>query len=143
MEIKPSTILERTPLQPVSSLFLTRIFEGRRQVLLIKTKKSDFWYFPSGKINKDETALSAVCREVKKELGIVIDVENLNIVDENIYETPSGKSRNIFTYYCESPIGDIVISDKDSVKEYIWTNEPFRYNLSKSTEAILLNNFSV
>ena len=49
----------------------------KRKLLLAFSKNKQCFYLPGGKINKEETAIRALCREIKEELNIGINENDL------------------------------------------------------------------
>ena len=49
----------------------------KRKLLLAFSKNKQCFYLPGGKIDKEETAVNALCREIKEELNIGISVNEL------------------------------------------------------------------
>lgn len=56
------------------------IFNDQRQVLFIHEVASNRWSLPGGGIEKDETPLEAVVREVKEETGLTIDASKFQLL---------------------------------------------------------------
>lgn len=48
------------------------------KLLLTYSKNKQAWYLPGGKIDKGETSISALVREIKEELSLDLDKEKLN-----------------------------------------------------------------
>ncbi|ANH83720.1 DNA mismatch repair protein MutT [Niabella ginsenosidivorans] len=48
-----------------------------RQLLLAYSKNRQAWYLPGGKIDKGETAVQSLIREIKEELSLVIKEQEL------------------------------------------------------------------
>ena len=62
------------------------------------------WEFPGGKVEKGETDQQALAREIKEELDIDVEVEEL--IDENYNEYPD-KNINLKVYRCKYISGEI------------------------------------
>ena len=62
------------------------------------------WEFPGGKVEKGETDQQALAREIKEELSINVEVEEL--LDEN-YNEYSDKNINLKVYRCKYVSGEI------------------------------------
>ncbi len=53
------------------------LFIQNRKLLLAFSKNKQCFYLPGGKIGKEETAVEALCREIKEELNINLAKEKL------------------------------------------------------------------
>ena len=73
------------------------------------------WEFPGGKIEKGETDQQALVREIKEELNINIEVEEL--IDENYNEYPD-RNINLKVYKCKFVSGEINDTEHQALK---WT----------------------
>ncbi len=71
------------------------------------------WEFPGGKIEPGETPEEAIKREIKEELDIDIEVEEL--IDENYNEYPD-KNINLKVYRCKYVSGDIKDTEHQALK---------------------------
>ena len=56
--------------------------EGR--ILAIKNSYKAQWSFPGGGVKSSETAIQAATRELREEVGIVVESSSLSLVDEFI-----------------------------------------------------------
>ena len=67
------------------------ITDTKRRILItqrpIGTSHAGFWEFPGGKLEVDESAISALCREVKEEVGL--DVVAYEYLGEVSHTYPS------------------------------------------------------
>lgn len=62
------------------------------KLLVIHHKKLNFWLHPGGHVNEDESFLEALNREIKEEVGLVVEVISNKRFKTNKYE-----------YVCEEP----------------------------------------
>ena len=86
---------------PVSILVPLKI-EDNQLFLWAQKRRVDgplngFWEFPGGKIESDESALNAIVREVREEVGITIDSSKLKLFKILPYEY-SDRRVSLFTY---------------------------------------------
>lgn len=63
------------------------------------------WEFPGGKIDEGESPEACVCREIKEELGIEIEVEKPLFDWEYTY--PDGKPFHFYSFLCVIKYGEI------------------------------------
>ena len=54
------------------------------QILLVRVRDNTIWYFPGGKIDLGESAEEAVLREVKEELNISLQNQDINYLGETV-----------------------------------------------------------
>ena len=64
-----------------------------------------FWEFPGGKLEAGETALHAVVREVREELGV--DVEAIELMAQETHLYPHGLQVVLSFVRCTAPTGTI------------------------------------
>jgi 8-oxo-dGTP diphosphatase len=64
-----------------------------------------FWEFPGGKLEVGETALHAVVREVREELGV--DVEAIELLAEETHLYPHGLQVVLSFVRCTAPTGQL------------------------------------
>src|SRR3989304_8720717 len=84
--------------------------KNRQEVLLIKRRDVPVWGLPGGGIEKDETALGAIIREVKEESGFEV-----KIVKKIGEYTPVNKlSKFTYLFECEIVTGEATSSSESS-----------------------------
>ena len=76
------------------------IMESNKEIILLKRKNSSIqgnkWGIPSGKVEKKETLLQAIKREIKEETGINVKKNNLKLFKKyEVRHTPGYD----FSYY--------------------------------------------
>jgi 8-oxo-dGTP diphosphatase len=98
------------------------IVDEEERVLLTKRNVPPFknlWVMPGGKIDLGEPMLDALKREVREEVGIEVDVDDLIDVFEHV--TP-GEDRYHFViiYYLCRPLSCRIVQNEDEVSEVAW-----------------------
>lgn len=88
-------IFQRHPMLPHRTRLLLHIRDESRDPELLEK-----WEFPGGMMEYGETPEDALCREIREELGIVIQVNRLLYAQTNIYE--SGEHYLVLFYECQT-----------------------------------------
>lgn len=57
------------------------LLDAENRVLLVEPTYKDHWEIPGGVVEADESPYEAVCRELKEELGLRLQVGGLVVVD--------------------------------------------------------------
>ena len=98
------------------------ILNGRGQILLTKSYKwRNRFTLPGGHIELGETAVEALKREVKEEVGMDVEVGPRLIVQEFIFGPEFAKRKHFIflTYLCYAKITDVKI-DHDEMQSFEW-----------------------
>jgi 8-oxo-dGTP diphosphatase len=113
--------------------------EGR--VLLTRRSIAPFrnlWVMPGGKIDLGEPMLDALKREVREEVGIEVDVDDLIDVFEHV--TPGeDKYHFVIIYYLCRPLSCCIVHNEDEVSEVAWValHDLAGYHLAEGASFIL------
>ena len=103
--------------------------------------EKDKWWFPGGRIYKNEKLSNAIIRKIKQEISCDVEIVKLIGFTETIFDTgPNNIQVHTinFTYLLKIE-GDITIDSDHS--EYIWTQNYEELNLNSEIYKILKNNF--
>jgi 8-oxo-dGTP diphosphatase len=91
----------------VGAAVMIRPSAGGPEILLAQRPPGEalagFWEFPGGKLEPGETALHAVVREVREELGV--DVEAIELMAEETHLYPHGLQVVLSFVRCTPPTG--------------------------------------
>ncbi|QWC00637.1 NUDIX hydrolase [Mycoplasmatota bacterium] len=68
------------------------IIKDEDQVLLLYSKKLDYYMLPGGRIEKNESPEDCVVREVKEETGLDVIIENPTVLIKEYYEDSTWNS---------------------------------------------------
>src|SRR5438105_1158251 len=105
-----------TSTRTVKTLVATLILEYGT-VLIAKKKKGKplegYWEFPGGKIEEGEDPQQALVREIKEELGVL--VETGDIFMETIHEYPDAKIK-LLALFAECKEKFFRLSDHDEIR---------------------------
>lgn len=111
-----------------------RVLLTRRSIPPFK----DLWVMPGGKIDLGEPLLDALKREVREEVGIEVDVDDLIDVFEHV--TPGeDKYHFVIIYYLCRPLSCSIVHNEDEVSEVAWVAFPdlASYHLAEGASFIL------
>lgn len=117
------------------------IVNNEGKILLAKSHKwFDKYTLPGGHIEVGETMREAVAREVKEEVGLDIEVEELLLMQEAIFAEEFWKKRHFifFDFLCRSKDQQVKLDGRE-LQEYIWEypGAAFRLNLDSFTKKTL------
>lgn len=84
------------------------------------------WEFPGGKVEPNETEISAIEREIKEEFEL--DVKSKRYITNNVCEYPS-KIVNLKLYECDYISGKFHLHDHSEYK-YVTLDEILNYDLA-------------
>ncbi len=93
------------------------IINSDNKVLLVYEKGRDFWGFPKGHTEKDETEIETALREVKEEVGIDVKIDE-SIRYENKYSFDNINKTVVF--YKAIPVNENVQMQESEIEEYRW-----------------------
>ena len=92
-------------------------------VLLARRYNTGFhdgdYSFPAGHLNGNETALAAMIREVKEEIGIILNPQDLNLIHVLHRKEPNEERINLF-FTAGKWIGEPAIMDPDKCDDLNW-----------------------
>ena len=83
------------------------------------------WEFPGGKVEKDETEMHAIEREIKEEFEM--EIKAVKFLTNNICEYPS-KTIDLRLYECEYLSGDFHLHDHSDYR-FVKKDEIIKYDL--------------
>lgn len=69
MSVKPANVLK---------IAAAMVSDPEGRLLLVRKHSTSFYMQPGGKIEEGETALAALCRELKEELGLSVNSDQLS-----------------------------------------------------------------
>ena len=110
--------------------------KGKKEVLLVKGKSGQ-WYFPGGKIRDGESYDVGLRRELKEELGLE-DVGEFGGFFIDSYEINGERFAIANTTAKDELKQEPEIGLKDSVRDFVWTEDPLSLDLTIQTRQILL-----
>jgi len=107
------------------------IVNNEGKILLAKSHKwFDKYTLPGGHIEVGEGMIDAVRREVKEEVGLDVEVVEMLLLQEAIFEPEFYKKKHFIfiDFYCKSKEQQVKL-DQDEIQDYIWVFPGAAYNL--------------
>src|SRR5215831_16357990 len=107
------------------------IANSEGKILLARSHKwFDNYTLPGGHIEVGETMVEAVIREVKEEVGLDVDVEEMLLMQEAIFAREFYKRKHfIFIDFACKAKNEKVKLDENEIQDYIWVYPGAAYNL--------------
>lgn len=111
------------------------------RLLTVRKKGSTFYMMPGGKIEAGETAIAALCRELQEELGLQLNLDEVEFLGihetQAVNELSTMVQGNVFLVVIPS---SAVIEAQAEIEEICWLSKENyqRYNL-----AHLLSEFTL
>ena len=108
------------------------------QALLIKNSYKRYWTLPCGGISKGESPLEAAIREVEEEVGLFLDPEQLELIQELI-STEEYKEDRIHLFMYRFKHKPTVRIDHKEVEDFAWVNKTqlAQYSVFKPIQPIV------
>ncbi len=139
--------------RPAATIMLTRDYEGKLEVLLLKRNKAlafaaGAWVFPGGKIdpadqlpNEDEAqaAKRAAVREAREEADLHVEIDDL--VFYRHWTTPANEPRRYATWFFLGTVNnsfDKVQVDKSEIIDYRWLSPQHALDQYQNGQLLLL-----
>jgi len=101
-------MIEATNSAPFRIGVFALIFDEEQRILLAHRRDIDWWNLPGGGMEHNETVEEAVCREVREETGLEVEVK----YPVGIYSKPQ-KQEVVLTFNCRA-IGGILTATGES-----------------------------
>jgi 8-oxo-dGTP diphosphatase len=120
---RPQRRHERVRQIRVGAAVMIRTSDAGPELLLAQRPPGEalagFWEFPGGKLEAGETALHAVVREVREELGV--DIEAIELMAEETHLYPHGLQVVLSFVRCTAPTGQLQSLDGQAFRWVLLT----------------------
>lgn len=107
------------------------IFRGH-EILLALRRDIDWWNLPGGGLELGETVEEGVCREVREETGLQVEVDHL----VGVYSKPQ-KQEVVLTFVCRVIGGELTATDESRECRYFSPDAMPVNTLPKHRERVL------
>ncbi|UQS85689.1 NUDIX domain-containing protein [Apilactobacillus apisilvae] len=104
-----------------------KMVDGKPQYLLEKSATSDFWGFPKGHVEGDESLEQAAIREIKEETNIDATIDTDFSIDAE-YDMKNGHHK-VITFYTSQVDDPKITLQKEEISDYVWQS----YDDSRNT----------
>jgi len=136
-----NTILENMPILCVDGV----IVNSNNEVLLLRRKNEpalNQWWFPGGRVLKNEKLESSILRKIKEETNLSVSVQKIIGITETIFDTGPFNIpvHTINITYLLKPTTNSIKIDKDH-SDFIWTKKIDDLNLHPEIYQLLTNEY--
>ncbi|MGY5339531.1 bis(5'-nucleosyl)-tetraphosphatase [Levilactobacillus spicheri] len=102
-----------------SGAVVYQLHDGQPQYLLLKSATSNFWGFPKGHVEGDETDIATAVREIREEtqLNVTIDPEFSTVLD---YDMRNGHHKHVVLYTALVPNDVTVTRQVEEIGDFGW-----------------------
>lgn len=92
---------------------------GIEYLLLQSTNKGNFWGFPKGHVEGNETLLQTAKREIREETTLTPPIDtSFHVYTE--YDLPNGNRKQMTLYMAEVTGNPTITRQKEEIKAYEW-----------------------
>lgn len=92
---------------------------GIEYLLLQSTNKGNFWGFPKGHVEGDESLLETAQREIREETTLTPHIDtSFHVYTE--YDLPNGNHKQMTLYMAEVTDKPTIKRQKEEIKDYEW-----------------------
>jgi len=109
--------------------------------VLVKEKTHEKWILPGGRMNFGETTDEGLLRELKEELGVDCEIENLLSV--HAYQGGDEKSPKLFVFYTASvlPEQEILIDNEITKMAFVSQKEDLEKYPMNDNQKVVIEKF--
>ncbi|WP_203637511.1 bis(5'-nucleosyl)-tetraphosphatase [Levilactobacillus wangkuiensis] len=109
-----------------SGAVVYRLVDNQIQYLLLKSATSNFWGFPKGHVEGDETDLQTAVREIKEETSLVVAI-NPEFHADLDYDMKNGHHKHVVLYTSLVPADSKIKRQVEEISEFGW----FDYKIAR------------
>ncbi|HIW71676.1 MAG TPA: NUDIX domain-containing protein [Candidatus Levilactobacillus faecigallinarum] len=114
--------------EKASGAVVYQLHDGQPHYLLLKSATSNFWGFPKGHVEGNETDIETAVREIREEtsLDVTIDPEFSTVLD---YDMKNGHHKHVVLFTSLVPNDVEIQRQVEEISEYGW----FDYSTAHAT----------
>ena len=95
--------------------------DGHPAYLLLQSATSDFWGFPKGHVEGNETLAETAKREIREETQLDVDVDTaLKAYTE--YDLPNGNRKQVTLFVSEVSAGHVGYRQEEEISAFGWSD---------------------
>ncbi|QQS95177.1 NUDIX hydrolase [Sphingobacterium spiritivorum] len=100
------------------------VLSPAKQLLLVRKKGSEYYQLPGGKIEKGETFVNTVCREIEEEIGLIVAVEELLFLGTHEAAAVNEADTRVVGHVFKLNLSEIKeISPQAELEEAVWVDQ--------------------
>lgn len=102
-----------------SGAVVYRLVDQQPQYLLLKSATSDFWGFPKGHVEGNETDIETAVREIREETSLEVTVDPTFHADLD-YDMKNGHHKHVVLYTSEVPADVAIKRQVEEISDFGW-----------------------
>ncbi|MFC6289588.1 bis(5'-nucleosyl)-tetraphosphatase [Levilactobacillus angrenensis] len=106
-----------------SGAVVYRLVDDQIQYLLLKSATSDFWGFPKGHVEGDESDIATAVREIREETQLVVAI-NPEFHADLDYDMANGHHKHVVLYTALVPADSQITRQVAEISEFGWFDYP-------------------
>lgn len=111
-----------------SGAVVYRLVDNQIQYLLLKSATSNFWGFPKGHVEGDESDIQTAVREITEETSLVVAI-NPEFHADLDYDMKNGHHKHVVLYTALVPADSVIKRQVVEISEFGW----FTYQSARET----------
>lgn len=106
-----------------SGAVVYRLVDDQIQYLLLKSATSDFWGFPKGHVEGDESDIATAVREIREETQLVVAI-NPEFHADLDYDMANGHRKHVVLYTALVPADSKITRQVEEISDFGWFDYP-------------------
>ncbi|TGD20184.1 bis(5'-nucleosyl)-tetraphosphatase [Levilactobacillus suantsaiihabitans] len=106
-----------------SGAVVYRLVDDQIQYLLLKSATSDFWGFPKGHVEGDESDIATAVREIREETQLAVAI-NPEFHADLDYDMANGHHKHVVLYTALVPADSKITRQVEEISDFGWFDYP-------------------
>lgn len=102
-----------------SGAVVYRLVDQQPQYLLLKSATSDFWGFPKGHVEGNETDIETAVREIREETSLEVTIDPTFHADLD-YDMKNGHHKHVVLYTSKVPADVTIKRQVEEISDFGW-----------------------